>query len=108
MIDAVSLLPIFAEAQPCDSTNNDSCDRVYRINPDIVLDAPQCYLYRPREIELADIQMRLKIALFAAGCPLEQAQAASQAIASAALKPGYIFSRVESEAVLRAVQAFKS
>lgn len=108
MIDAVSLSPIFADTQPCDSDATDSCDRVYRINPDMVLDAPQCYLYSQREIELADIQMRLKIALFAAGCPLEQAQSASQAIAAAALKPGYIFSRVESEAVLKAVQAFKA
>ncbi|NEQ65530.1 MAG: hypothetical protein F6J86_20920 [Symploca sp. SIO1B1] len=66
---------------------------------------PQCYLYQPTEVELERNLSRLDILLFSAGVSLESAHQAAKVITS--IKPGFIISRAEYQAIYQALKEMK-
>ncbi|NER24686.1 MAG: hypothetical protein F6J96_29090 [Symploca sp. SIO1C2] len=66
---------------------------------------PQCYLYQPTEVELERNLSRLDILLFSAGVSLESAHQAAKVITS--IKPGFIISRAEYQAIHQAFSEMK-
>ncbi|NEQ64900.1 MAG: hypothetical protein F6K21_05330 [Symploca sp. SIO2D2] len=66
---------------------------------------PQCYLYQPSEVELDRNLSRLDILLFSAGVSLESAHQAAKVITS--IKPGFIISRAEYQAIHQAFSEMK-
>ncbi|NEP59774.1 MAG: hypothetical protein F6K21_09560 [Symploca sp. SIO2D2] len=66
---------------------------------------PQCYLYQPSEVELQRNLNRLDILLFSAGVSLETAHQAAKVITS--IKPGFIISRAEYQAIHQALVEMK-
>ena len=66
---------------------------------------PQCYLYQPEEIELQRNLVKLDIALFLGGASTEAAHQAAKVITS--IKPGFIISRAEYQAIHQALGEMK-
>ncbi|NER97265.1 MAG: hypothetical protein F6J86_26040 [Symploca sp. SIO1B1] len=66
---------------------------------------PQCYLYQPTEIEQERNLSRLDILLFSSGVSLESAHQAAKVITS--IKPGFIISRAEYQAIHQAFSEMK-
>ncbi len=62
---------------------------------------PQCYLYQPDEVELDRNTNSLQMALFVAGVDMELALNAAKVITS--IKPGFIISRSEYQAIHQAL-----
>ncbi|NET58985.1 MAG: hypothetical protein F6K47_23430 [Symploca sp. SIO2E6] len=66
---------------------------------------PQCYLYQPTEVELERKLNSFQMALFIAGVDLETAWEAAKVITS--IKPGFIISRAEYQAIHQALKEMK-
>ncbi|NER50735.1 MAG: hypothetical protein F6J92_29500 [Symploca sp. SIO1A3] len=66
---------------------------------------PQCYLYQPEEVELQRNLTKLDILLFLAGVSLEAAHQAAKVIVN--LKPGFIVSKAEYQAIHQALGEMK-
>ncbi|NER99222.1 MAG: hypothetical protein F6J86_36270 [Symploca sp. SIO1B1] len=66
---------------------------------------PQCWLYQPSEVELERNLIKLETALFIAGVDLETAHQAAKVITS--IKPGFIISRAEYQAIHQALVEMK-
>ena len=66
---------------------------------------PQCWLYQPTEVELERVQYSLQMALFIAGVDMETALKAAKVITS--IKPGFIISRAEYQAIHQALGEMK-
>ena len=62
---------------------------------------PQCWLYQPDEVELERKLNSLQMALFVAGVDMEVALLAAKVITS--IKPGFIISRTEYQAIHQAL-----
>ncbi|NEQ66140.1 MAG: hypothetical protein F6J86_14630 [Symploca sp. SIO1B1] len=66
---------------------------------------PQCYLYQPSEVELERNLIKLETALFITGVSHETAHQAAKVITS--IKPGFIISRTEYQAIHQALVEMK-
>ncbi|NER46972.1 MAG: hypothetical protein F6J86_30520 [Symploca sp. SIO1B1] len=66
---------------------------------------PQCYLYQPEEVELQRNLIKLETALFITGVNHESAHQAAKVITS--IKPGFIISRAEYQAIHQAFSEMK-
>ena len=66
---------------------------------------PQCYLYSPSEVELERNLNSLQMALFVAGVDMVSARHTAMIITR--IKPGYIISRLEYQAIHQALVEMK-
>ena len=66
---------------------------------------PQCWLYQPSEVELERNTNSLQMALFVAGVDMEVALQTAKVITS--IKPGFIISRAEYQAIHQALGEMK-